>query len=142
MLVPPHGYCIDHRSLKSKFALMARCDAIAKDAGTGGAPVGIIAVSVAPLTDGAGLPAPGDVAAVANLENVRDVRQADGQVSFRADGAAPGPGFGQTHWRSVARVGSVSLGVSLHGPDNGRAVSSEGRDILNELISRTRKSTK
>lgn len=142
ILVPPHGYCIDSHSLKPRFAVMARCDALSDEAGTGGAPVGMISVSFAVLPDGNPLPGSQDLAAAYGLKNPRDVSQTAKRISFRAEGAPAAKGYAPTQWRGVARLGSVMMGLSLHGPDKGRAISTEGRDMLHDLITRTRQTTR
>lgn len=140
-LVPPQGYCIDASSLKQRFALMARCDALNTDAGTGGAPVGIITASLAVLPEGGALPAAKDIAVASGLKNLRDVDASESHTSFRADGPAPDPAYSSTQWRGISRIGTVALGLTLHGPEGGRAITTEGREMLNDLITRTRTSS-
>ncbi len=45
-LVAPEGFCIDKRSLKPSFALLARCDNLGDPQGAYGAPLGLITVSL------------------------------------------------------------------------------------------------
>lgn len=137
-LVPPHGYCIDSSSLKPRFALMARCDALDEEAGTGGAAIGVITASLSKLPEGGTLPAAQDIAELATLTNLRDAQQSKDRISFRADGPAPGSGYSKTQWRSVAIIGKIIIGLTLRGPEDGRALSTEGREMLNEMITRTR----
>jgi hypothetical protein len=48
-LVAPEGFCIDPRSLKARFALMARCDTLGGDKGQD-APLAVITATAVPLT--------------------------------------------------------------------------------------------
>ena len=59
-------------------------------------------------------------------------------LTFRAEGTPPANGLDVTHWRAVARVKDQMLGIALYGPQDARAVSEEGRDILNSLVRRSR----
>ena len=44
-VVPPQGYCIDPKSLKRRFALMARCDALGLPDVVSAAPRGILTLA-------------------------------------------------------------------------------------------------
>ena len=45
-VVPPQGYCIDPKSLKRRFALMARCDALGLPDAVSAAPRGILTLAL------------------------------------------------------------------------------------------------
>lgn len=133
-LVAPDGFCIDKKTLKQNFALMARCDALGASSASVGVPVGVITASFS--TASATIPTPLDTAGAHNLSAVTDAIAEEDRVTFRAIGAAPTAELSDTHWRGTARVGSHMLGLALYGPASGRAVSSEGRAILGRLIDR------
>lgn len=140
-LVPPEGFCIDKSSLKQRFAILARCEALGAPQAAGGAPVGFITVSVTPdRTDGT-LPTPEQTADAAKLARVSNAKPANGAVTFRAEGRPPTKGLDIVHWRGTMRIGGQIVGLAFYGPQGGRAISSEGREVLNALIRRTLKNT-
>lgn len=140
-LVPPQGFCIDPDSLTQSFALMARCDTLGADTGTGGAPIGVLTVSFARSAAGATLPTAQEIATAAKLGVPSAVTPADASVVFRTSGAAPSRDLSAQHWRSVAQVGDFTMGAALFGPDGQRAVSEEGAGMLREMIRRTTQKT-
>lgn len=132
LLVPPLGFCIDARSLKDRFALMARCDTLGAPSAAGGAPLGLLTVSV---SNGArGLPTADQIGKAANLERISAQTSETDAITFRAEGAPPVKGLDPAHWRGAARLGDQVMGIALYGPPGGRATSAEGRDIINSLI--------
>ena len=137
MLVPPPGYCIDRRSLKQRFAIMARCDTLGGSSG-GGAPLGILIASFSPATGEGTLPAPEVTAQALELQNVSAQRKDDSAVIFRAEGPAPVEGMSSRHWRANALVGGQIMGLALYGPEGGPAAGEEGRAMLNQVISASR----
>ena len=137
-LVPPEGFCIDKRSLKQRFALLTRCEALAAPGAGGGAPVAILTVSATPNGTSGPLPTPQQTAAAAKLTRFDAAKSSTDAVTFRAGGAPPIRGLDVNHWRGTMRVGGHLVGLALYGPKGGRAVSNEGRSILDSLIRRTR----
>lgn len=137
-LVPPQGFCIDRSSIKPRFALMARCDALGAPASSSiGAPVALITVSLLEAAASAPLPTPAQTATAANLVKVSNPSDAKDMILYRAEGPVPVAGLDPRHWRGTARAGGFILGVALYGPPDSRAQSDEGRDIVRELIART-----
>lgn len=136
-LVAPAGFCIDRRALKAQFALLARCDALGAQTNGGGAPVGVISVSVIPADAIDGLPTPAQIAAASGLGTPRYTQKSDTRTLFQTTGPAPVEGMSDTQWRGAALVGGYLLGIALYGPDGGRAVTSEGADVVLSLIERT-----
>lgn len=131
-LVPPAGFCIDRKSLKQTFALMTRCEALGAPQAGGGAPLGIL---IASFSDGAdGMPSPEETATALDLDVVNAAETGQSSVTFRAIGDAPADGLSTTHWRGTAKVGTQVMGLAFYGPPDGRAISSEGRAILTDLI--------
>lgn len=137
-LVPPRGFCIDRRNLSQRFALLARCDTLGAPDQIGGAPLAIITISVTPGGADVSLPTAQHVADAARLARVDANTSDNNAITFRAEGPPPVAGLDDRHWRGTARVGDYLMGVAVYGPSGGRAISTEGREVLNELIRRTR----
>ncbi|NNE53887.1 MAG: hypothetical protein HKN30_15975 [Sulfitobacter sp.] len=140
-LVPPEGYCIDRRSVRRRFALMARCDVLGLEGAGRGAPLGVIIVSLTPLAADAPLPTPQQNAAALGLSSVSGPVTRETSVVFRAEGAAPAQDLSQEHWRGVARVKEFGLGLAFYRQNDAGRISREGRDLLSELIRRTQASS-
>lgn len=137
-LVPPRGYCIDRRSLRPRFALMARCDTLGSDAATAGAPLGLLTASFSAADPTAALPDAATTATILGLSNVSAARRTADAVLFRASGPAPVEGMSQTHWRGTAQIGDQIMGLALYAPDDSGALGAEGRALLQELIAASR----
>jgi len=137
-LVPPQGFCVDKSSLNQRFALLARCDTLGVPNGGGGAPVGILTVSVVPKGISAALPTPQETADALKLARVDAVTSEVDAITFQAEGAPPIADMDITHWRGTIRIGTQVVSLALFGPKGGRAVTPEGREILNSLIRRSR----
>jgi len=133
-LVPPRGFCIDKRSLKQNFALLARCDKLGVPSAAADAPLGLLTVSLATVPPGMSLPSANATARALDLERVGAPIDGDGSILFRVSGDAPLADAGPVHWRGTAIIGTQLLGLALYGPENGRAVSAEGRAVLFGLI--------
>lgn len=136
-LVAPRGFCIDSSSVQKQFAVMARCDVLGVPQAAGDAPLAFVTVSVLPTNENNQLPTPEHLAAAKGLSNVTDPQVKDGQVIFRATGPAPIDGVSNTHWRGATQIGQQIIGVALYGPENGRALSGEGRSIISTVMSRS-----
>lgn len=136
-LVPPNGFCIDQSSLTQRFALMARCDTLGVTDGAGGAAVGIITVSVTSESRTDGLPTPQQTADALKLARITDVTQKNDKITFRAEGTPPVADVDVRHWRGSFAAGGKLVALGLFGPKDGRAVSAEGREILDDLITRS-----
>lgn len=135
ILVAPDGFCIDKGSLKQRFALMARCDKLGVPSAAAGAPLGVITVSFTNKSDLDGIPSPQQSSNALGLTQISDVARTGSSVTFHAQGAAPSEGMSERHWRGTAPVGTQVMSVALFGPEDGRAVGSEGRSILADVIS-------
>ena len=136
-LVPPQGFCIDRNTLRQHFALMARCDTLGAPRLAGGAPLGLITVSVTALEDGANLPGPLEVVEAAQLTHFDSEKSENNAVTFRAEGPAPGADLDRVHWRGLVQINTQLLGIAFYGPEGGRVVTPEGRDVINSLIRKT-----
>lgn len=136
-LVPPEGFCIDPESLTQSFALMARCDALGAPTGGAGAPLGVLTVSFTRSPVDEALPDAADIATAANVAPPRDVKTTETSVIFQTEGDAPSEGLAASHWRAVAKFDRFIMGAALFGPENRRAVSSEGAEVLRQMITRS-----
>ncbi|MGJ8615888.1 MAG: hypothetical protein ACSHWS_03545 [Sulfitobacter sp.] len=136
-LVAPRGFCIDGTSVKKQFALMARCDVLGAPQAADDAPLAFITVSVLPISAEKAPPTVEHLAAANKLRNISDPRTKNGQLIFRATGVAPIDGVSTTHWRGTTQKGGQLIGIALYGPENGRAVSGEGRSIISAVMSRS-----
>ncbi|MGJ8626916.1 MAG: hypothetical protein ACSHXB_08155 [Sulfitobacter sp.] len=136
-LVAPRGFCIDSASVQKQFALMARCDVLGVPQAAADAPLAFITVSVLSTDTNNQLPTAQHLAAAKGLSNVTDPKVKDGQLIFRATGPAPIDGVSNTHWRGTSQLGQQIIGVALYGPENGRALSGEGRSIVSTVMSRS-----
>lgn len=136
-LVAPRGFCIDSASVQKQFALMARCDVLGVPQAAADAPLAFITVSVLSTDANNQLPTAQHLAAAKGLSNVTDPKVKDGQLIFRATGPAPIDGVSNTHWRGTSQLGQQIIGVALYGPENGRALSGEGRSIVSTVMSRS-----
>jgi hypothetical protein len=141
-LVPPAGYCIDPESLGENFALMARCDALGAATGGSGAPVGVLTVSFARVGKSLAMPTAQEIAASTGLGQPRSASSYSTGVVFKTTGKPPAAGLSPHHWRSVTRVGGYTMGAALFGPQDRRAVSEEGAELLREMIGLTTARTK
>ncbi len=136
-LVAPPGYCIDKRTLKQNFALMARCDTLGVPSAAGDAPLGIITASFAPAQELTVLPDPNVTAQALALREISDASKSANIVSFRAKGRDVPDGTDPLHWRATTKMGEVVVGLALFGPTGGRAIGDDGRDLLDALIERS-----
>lgn len=138
LLLPPRGFCIDRSSVKSRFALLARCDALGGPPSASlGAPVALITVSLLEAEPVAPLPTPGQTAVAAGLAKISNPFKAEDMLLYRAEGPVPVAGLDPRHWRGTARAKNFIVGVALYGPPDSRAQSNEGRAIVRDLMART-----
>jgi hypothetical protein len=136
--VPPRGYCIDKRSLKQNFALMARCDTLGVPSAAGDAPLGIITISLAPIAPDTPLPSAEKIMSEFRLRPAGDSVQTENAVIFRAAGKPVLAGTASAQWRGAARIGNQLLGLALYGPEGGRAIGADGRAALQALVANSR----
>ena len=137
-VVPPQGYCIDRKSLKRHFALMARCDALGLPDVVTAAPLGILTLSLVEAAPDTPLPTPQDVAKAVGLTQVVETDSRDDTTIFVAEGPVPAEGMSGRHWRGTARLAGHVASVTLYGAPQSRAVSDEGRSLIAELIRQSR----
>lgn len=137
-VVPPDGYCIDPQSLKSRFALMARCDSLGQSEVNTSTPLGVLTLALVPADPEAPLPTPQEIAEALNLTQISEVGGSDGATIFVAEGPVPAVGMSGRHWRGMASISGHLVSVTLYGAPQSRALSDEGRGLVAALIRRTR----
>ncbi|WP_411976220.1 hypothetical protein [Sulfitobacter faviae] len=137
-VVPPQGYCIDPKSLKPRFALMARCDALGLPDVVSAAPRGILTLALIEAEADAPLPTPQQVAEAAGLSQLQEAGSVEGGSIFVAQGPVPADGMSSRHWRGMARIGGHVASVTLYGAPQSRAISEEGRALVADLIRQSR----
>ncbi|MBM1832745.1 hypothetical protein [Pseudosulfitobacter pseudonitzschiae] len=138
-LVAPEGFCIDKRSLKSSFALLARCDTLGDPDGAFGAPLGLITVSLSTAPAGAPPITAQSMEAALSDGTVLDRRETKDTVLLRVRGTAPArEGLSATYWRGTGQVGSHLVGLAMYGADDSGATGAEGGQLLDRLMQRTR----
>lgn len=138
-LVAPEGFCIDRRSLKPTFALLARCDTLGDTDGAYGAPLGLITVSLTTAQSGAAPISATTLETALSEGKVLEKHETENAVLMRVQGPAPSrEGLSAIHWRGAGQIGSHLVGLAMYGADNSGATGSEGRRVLNRLMQRTR----
>ena len=137
-LMAPQGFCIDGRSLKQRFALMARCDKLGVPSAAGAAPLGVITVSLSKAGADAVVPDQNVTAAALGLSAVSDPSGDATSLVFRATGPAPTDDLDSHHWRGTALINGQIVGLALYGPKGGEDVTGEGRAILESVIEQAR----
>ena len=137
-VVPPQGYCIDPKSLKRRFALMARCDALGLPDVVTAAPRGILTLALIEAEAEAPLPTPQQVAEATGLSQLQEAGSIKGATIFVAQGPVPAEGISPRHWRGMARIGGHVASVTLYGAPQSRAISEEGRALVADLIRQSR----
>ena len=137
MLVPPPGFCIDRRSLRARFALMARCDTLGST-GADDAPLALITVTTVPSTTDAALT--GD-ALGAQSETVLDREDRSGLTLIRVRGTPPSPALRETYWRAASRVGTEIVGLAIYEAEDGAPLGPQAPRLLQEAMQRTQDQT-
>lgn len=132
-LVPPAGFCVDKRSLRTSFAIMARCDTLGGTA-TYGAPLAVItAATVASATSAA--------AGGAQNETILSRRQLQTVTLLRVKGKPPSPDMRDEFWRAVGLVGDQVIGLAIYEPAGGAGLGELAPELLNQAMHRTRVQT-
>ncbi|MDW4498289.1 hypothetical protein R5H30_09890 [Sulfitobacter sp. D35] len=140
LLVAPAGYCVDTRSKKDAFALLARCDTMGGETGAG-VPLGVITATALPATSDRALPDAAEFQATRGVRRVFEQFAGRSQTLVRAEGPAPAPGLSTLHWRGTTRVGGHMLAVAVYGPEGSAATGREGRQLAQQVMARSRSGT-
>ena len=132
-LVPPAGYCIDKRSLRPSFAILARCDTLGGTA-TYGAPLAVITATTVAQTA---------TAPAATPEGETILARRDGQSTtlLQVHGTPPSPDMRDVFWRSISQVGGQTLGLTIYEPTDGAGLGERAPDLLAQTMRRTKQQT-
>lgn len=136
-LVPAAGYCIDQRSLRANFALLARCDTLGGTT-TFGAPLAVITVatvdqSVTAATSGGGIGADG--------ETILNRRQSASFTLVHVKGTPPDASFREEYWRGVGQVGGQVLGLAIYQGMESPDLGERAPDLLAQTLRNTQRQT-
>ncbi|MEL6564169.1 MAG: hypothetical protein AAFQ59_06970 [Pseudomonadota bacterium] len=137
MLVAPPGFCIDRRSLRARFALMARCDTLGST-GADDAPLALITVTTVPSTTDTALT--GDALGTQS-ETVLDREDRSGLTLIRVRGTPPSPALRETYWRAASRVGTEIVGLAIYEAEDGAPLGPQAPRLLQEAMQRTQDQT-
>ncbi|GGX40464.1 hypothetical protein GCM10007385_04810 [Tateyamaria omphalii] len=132
-LVPPSGFCVDKRSLRQNFALMARCDTLGGRLTTN-APLAIITATTVTAT-GVTQVSTSDFESASEtvLERIDDAPLALVQVK----GKPPSPGMRDTYWRGAARIGDQVIGLALYQKASNTDLGSVAPNLLIQTVEQT-----
>lgn len=131
-LVPPVGYCVDKRSVRQRFAVMARCDTLGGDASFG-APLAVI--TAAAVDQGT------DAGAGSGNETVLTRRTSGTLTLLEVNGSPPSPEMRNVYWRAVGPVGDQVIGLAIYEGENGEPLGESAPSLLTETMQRTRART-
>ncbi|WP_415404867.1 hypothetical protein [Tateyamaria sp. SN3-11] len=131
MLVPPTGYCVDKRSLRQSFALMARCDTLGGDA-SGGAPLALITATTAPAVGGVRADDLGN-----GQETVLSRSDTDTLSLIQVRGTPPNARLRDVYWRAAGRVGDQVVGLAIYEAAQGANLGTLAPDMLKQTMQRT-----
>ncbi len=141
----PQGYCIDRRSLRSRFALAGRCDTLNVDGFFAAWELAIVTISLASTEAGEtsfGADAlksalPGDETVIRSVER-------GGMIYTLVDepGGTKMDGVSTRHWRTALVLNGELLSLALYAPETSDALGQEGVRILQEMVALTRAATR
>ena len=137
MLVAPSGFCIDARSLRARFALMARCDTLGAN-GAGDAPLALITATTVP-TNGDGPIVADDLGG--SSETVLERADRDGLTLAPARGTPPSPEPRAPYWRAAARVGDQITALATYEAQDGAPLGPRAPRLLEQTMQRTQDQT-
>lgn len=133
-LVPPAGFCIDKRTLRKEFALMARCD-ILGGATEFGTPVALITAAIVPQAKH-DADRRGDAGEVVLQERTYDTHSV-----FQLEGRPPSADLRKVYWRAVGTVGEQVIGLALYEPTGGAELGERAPDMLSQTVRQTQDSS-
>jgi len=136
-LVPPLGFCIDRKSLRQNFALMARCDTLGAEAAPAG-PLAVITATAIGRVDGAVVTAK---TLGAGSETVLSHSSSDGMTVVQVQGTPPQAVFADVYWRSVAEIGDQIIGLAIYEAQDNEGLGGQAPQLLVETIQRTARKT-
>ena len=136
-LVPANGFCVDKRSLRARFALLARCDTLGGQ-GTYGAPLAVI---TATAIDQSRVRSGATASFGADGEVIVDRRQYDSVLLLQVKGTPPSPDMRDVFWRAVAQVGDQMIGLAIYEAAGGAGIGEQAPDLLRQTMRRTQERT-
>ncbi|WP_299650556.1 hypothetical protein [uncultured Tateyamaria sp.] len=132
-LVPPPGFCVDKRSLRKSFAIMARCDTLGGNLNTD-APLAVITATTLAVTG----PAQVSTSDVAGASETVLQQDDDGPLALvQVKGAPPSPDMRDTYWRGAARVGNHVVGLAIYEATSGQDLGATAPNLLIQTYERT-----
>ena len=131
-LVPPVGYCVDKRSVRPRFAVMARCDTLGGEASFG-APLAVI--TAAAVDRGTA------TTAGAGNETILSRRTYGTLTLLEVSGTPPSPEMADVYWRAVGPVGDQVIGLAIYEGENAEPLGESAPNLLAEAMQRTRART-
>lgn len=135
-LVPPAGFCIDKRTLRQNFAVLARCDSLGGRGGAQDAPLGLITVSVTPSVETLSV---GDAFSSMYPDGTRVLDRTDTEMLALAQVSGPTPdGTSATHWRGLTQIGTYLVSILGYGADDSAMAGAEGGRLIAILAEDTR----
>ncbi|WP_299746383.1 hypothetical protein [uncultured Tateyamaria sp.] len=132
-LVPPPGFCVDKRSLRQNFALMARCDALGGRLTTD-APLAIITATTVMANGTTQISTSAfDSTTESVIQRIDDAPLALVQVK----GKPPSADMRDTYWRGATRIGDRVIGLTLYQKANQADLGNVAPDLLIQTIEQT-----
>lgn len=138
-LVPPDGYCVDTKTARQTFAIIARCDLLGAKALGHAGPAVVFTASVTPLPEAAVVQ---ETTITSAKDTVLDRRERDGVFVARIKGTPPQNAMNADYWRGAARVGTHLLGLGLYSAAGRPAIGPFGQDLLFDTIKATQAASK
>lgn len=132
-LIPPNGYCIDIRSLRQSFALIARCDVLGAPL-PADKPLAIITATTLAMPADTAID-PDDLRA--DAETVLTRSETDDLSMVQVQGTPPSPDMRDTYWRGAGRVGEQVLGLALYQAADTPDLGDTALELLVETMERT-----
>ncbi|WP_299618681.1 hypothetical protein [uncultured Tateyamaria sp.] len=132
-IVPPTGFCVDPRSLRQNFALMARCDVLGGEGGAGLPAAVITATSVATRAGATITPAQ----AGAGSETVLERRDAPILSMIRVEGAPPIADARSVYWRGAGQIGDHTIGLAIYQGSNTPTLGGLAPELLVQTMQRS-----
>ncbi len=133
-LVAPDGFCIDEGSVRERFALMARCDALGGQNLSADAPLAVITASLADI-EAQTLPEHSTLAA--ENENVLQQSDAGNMRLVSVSGKPPASGLSENFWRGAGFVGPYVLGLAIYTPEDTLDLGDQAPALLEQAYDRT-----
>ncbi len=141
----PQGYCIDRRSVRSRFALAGRCDTLDVEGFFAAWELAIVTVSLAPAQSGeAALGADTMQSALPGSERVIRTIERGGltYTLLEEPGGTELDGVSARHWRTAFVLNGELVSLALYAPQTSEALGQEGARILQEMVGLTRAATR